>query len=155
MRHFRIIGLVGLLLLGIILSGLAMLSFTARRPANLGVSQGRLANCPSSPNCVSTQADKQDALHWIAPLEFHGTKAEAAQRLRSVLERLPRTCVATDRDGYLHVEFTSRLFRFVDDVEFWINEAGRQIEFRSASRVGHSDLGANRKRMDQRAGPRV
>ena len=123
-----------------------VLSFSAGRPANLGVKDGKFAPCPTSPNCVSTQAD--DEGHKILPMDFTGSAAEAMAKLKQAIATLPRTHIVTESPVYLHVECTSMLFRFVDDVEFWIDEANHVIHFRSASRVGHSDLGVNRARME-------
>lgn len=124
----------------------AILSASAQRPGNLGVVDGRLADCPPSPNCVCTQATA--ASQQVQPIPFTGSAAEAADRLRAVLSRQPRTATITDRGDYLHAEATSRLFRYVDDVECFIDADKQVIHFRSASRVGHSDLGVNRQRMD-------
>jgi uncharacterized protein (DUF1499 family) len=123
-----------------------VLSFSAGRPANLGVKDGKLAACPSSPNCVSTQAD--DEGHKIEPITFTGSKADAMTKLKQAIATLPRTHIVTETADYLHVECTSLMVRFVDDVEFWIDEANHVIHFRSASRVGHGDLGVNRARME-------
>jgi uncharacterized protein (DUF1499 family) len=135
----------GLFLLPIV--GLALLSAFSRRPSNLGVIDGQLAACPDSPNCVSTGAS--DRQHHMEALSFHGSAREALERIKAVVASLPRTKLADERDNYLHFEFTSALFRFVDDVEFLIDEPSGKIDFRSASRVGHGDLGANRQRMEQ------
>jgi uncharacterized protein (DUF1499 family) len=126
---------------------LALLSLLARPPANLGAPGGRLTPCPDSPNCVCTQAD--DDRHRIEPLHFEGGPDMAMGRLRAVLEAWPRTRVVTAADDYVHAECRSRVFRFVDDVEFLLDREGRVIHFRSASRVGHSDLGVNRRRMEE------
>jgi uncharacterized protein (DUF1499 family) len=123
---------------------LALLSALARRPANLGAKGGRLAPCPNTPNCVCTH----DAAHRIEPLRFVGSAEEAMKRLRGVLAAWPRTRVVTAADGYLHAECRSRLFRFVDDVEFLLDPQAHVIHFRSASRAGRSDLGVNRRRME-------
>ncbi len=123
------------------------LSAMAKLPTNLGVQNGKLAPCPASPNCVSTQAT--DAAHHIEPISFSGSTAAAKDRLKRVIASLPRTKIVTDEPNYLHVEATSFLFRFVDDVEFYLDEGQGLIHFRSASRVGYSDLGANRNRMEQ------
>ncbi len=125
---------------------LATLSALAKRPSNLGVTDGQLAPCPSSPNCVSTQAT--NPRHAIEPLRFTGSADAARDRLVQVLKAQPRAKIITQTDNYIHAEFTSRLFRFVDDVEFFIDEEKSVIHFRSASRVGYSDLGANRQRME-------
>jgi uncharacterized protein (DUF1499 family) len=137
--------LAALLLLPVL--GLAVLSLLAQRPTNLGVVEGRLAACPSSPNCVSTLAADEE--HRMPPIPFSGTPAETWARLKEVLAAMPRMGIIADEGNYLHAEATSRLFRFVDDVEFYLDEDARLIHFRSASRVGHSDLGANRARMEQ------
>jgi uncharacterized protein (DUF1499 family) len=125
---------------------LAMFSFFSRKPDNLGVHNGRLADCPSSPNCVGTQAT--DANHRMEPILFRGTPAEAMAHLKTVVAAMPRSKIVTADEQYLHVEFTSRVFRFVDDVEFLIDSDSKTIHFRSASRLGRSDLGVNRQRME-------
>ena len=107
---------------------------------------GRLSPCPASPNCVCSQDD--EVIHQIEPLRFVGAPREAWQRLATVLTQLPRTRIVTTDSTYLHVEFTTPLLRFVDDVEFLLDETAAVIHVRSASRVGHSDLGANRTRIE-------
>lgn len=124
---------------------LAVLSATARRPTTLGVRDGRLAPCPDSPNCVSTQADR--GASRMEPMPILGDPTDVLPRLRAVLSAMPRSRIVTADDNYLHAEFTSALFRFVDDVEFCVDREQRVIHFRSASRVGKSDLGVNRQRM--------
>jgi uncharacterized protein (DUF1499 family) len=124
-----------------------MMSFFSRRPSQLGVVQGRLADCPRSPNCVSTQADNDD--QRMEPIPFSGPPGEARQRLQTLIRQMPRTRIVTSEDQYLHAEFRSALFRFVDDVEFLIDPEAQVIHFRSASRVGYSDLGVNRRRMER------
>lgn len=118
-----------------------------RRPEGLGLVDGRLAPCPDTPNCVSSLAT--DERHGMEPLVFEGSAEEAWEQLQRVVEGLPRTEVVTRRDDYLHVEFTTALMRFVDDVEFQLDRLDRRIQFRSASRAGYSDLRANRRRMER------
>ncbi len=115
-------------------------------PPTLGVSGDQLAPCGSRPNCVSSQAS--DGEHAIAPLPRTGTATESLDRLAAIIEALPRTRIVTRTDSYLHAEFKSRLFGFVDDVEFYAPEGDEVVHFRSASRLGYSDLGANRARME-------
>src|SRR5262245_39449813 len=107
------------------IAGLALLSIFCRRPDNLGVVAGRLAPCPASPNCGSTQAD--DPGHRLEPIPFRGSSAEALGRIKAVVASRPRTKIVTETDNYLHAEFTSALFRFVDDVEFLIDETEGKI----------------------------
>jgi uncharacterized protein (DUF1499 family) len=106
-----------------------------------------LSPCPSSPNCVSTQA--QDESHAIAPLRYQKTRAEAKEALKAIIRTLPRTTLVEEDDTYLHYEFTSLLLRFVDDVEFLFDDEAKTIHFRSASRTGYGDLGVNRRRMEE------
>jgi uncharacterized protein (DUF1499 family) len=118
----------------------------SKRPAELGVRNGKLAACPDKPNCVSTQAD--DDAHAIAPLRLQaGPEAAMAAAINEVNE-LPRTTLITQEKFYLHAECRSLIFRFVDDLELWIDAENRMLHARSASRVGYSDLGVNRQRVE-------
>jgi uncharacterized protein (DUF1499 family) len=120
---------------------------SASRPKNLGAAGGRLVPCPHSPNCVSTQA--VDDVHKIAPFSYTSTKEQAMDRLVAVINSMPRTRIVTRTDTYLYVEFTTALMRYVDDVEFCLNDEKKTIDFRSASRIGYGDMGVNRKRMEE------
>lgn len=140
-----VIGIVVVVIL-LPIVGLATLSLLARRPTNLGVVEGKLAPCPDTPNCVGTQAT--DAEHHAEPIPFAGDRATSLARMKRVLAALPRCRIVTATDDYLHAECTSLLFRFVDDVEFYFDDTDQTIQFRSASRVGRSDLGVNRARME-------
>ncbi len=106
-----------------------------------------LVPCPSSPNCVSTQA--QDAGHAIPPFRYRKSRVEAKEALKEVIRSLPRTKLVEEDESYLHYEFTSLLLRFVDDVEFLFDDETKTLHFRSASRTGYGDLGVNRTRMEQ------
>ena len=126
---------------------LGLLSALSRRPENLGAIDGRLAACPASPNCVATQSGLPSQL--LPPWSFEGSPQAALARLKQIVGEMPRAKIVAASEHYLHAEFTSALFRFVDDVEFLIDPAAKLIHFRSASRVGYSDLGANRRRMQE------
>lgn len=106
-----------------------------------------LGPCPTSPNCVSTQA--LDEGHAIAPFRYRKSRVEAKEALKEVVRSLPRTKLVEEDESYLHYEFTSLLMRFVDDVEFLFDDETKTLHFRSASRTGYGDLGVNRKRMEQ------
>lgn len=120
--------------------------FAGNRPDNLGVTSGQLAPCPSSPNCVSSQS--QDAEHSIEPLTFKTTPEVAFADLKTIVQSLERTRIITETADYLYVEFTSKLMGFVDDVEFYLDKTANAIQVRSASRLGESDLGVNRRRVE-------
>jgi len=126
-----------------------VLSLTSCRAAESKAHTLPFAPCPDSPNCVSTVADPDDNVHYMAPLTYQGAVTDVHAKLLAIIEKLPRTTVIEQRTNYLHVEFRSLIFRFVDDVEFYIDENAGLVHFRSASRLGYSDLGVNRKRMEK------
>ena len=103
--------------------------------------------CPKSPNCVSSQAT--DRGHAIDPLRFSGDADSAWKTLKGILGGLERTAIVEESSTYLHVVSTSRIFRFVDDVEFVLEAAAGEIQVRSASRSGYSDMGVNRRRVEE------
>ncbi|MRR15961.1 MAG: DUF1499 domain-containing protein [Deltaproteobacteria bacterium] len=112
-----------------------------------GVAGSGLKPCPKSPNCVSSEAG--DPEHAILPLAYSGTREEARARLREVLAQMKRITIVADKGDYIHAEARSLIFRFVDDVEFYFPAGEKVIHVRSASRIGHSDLGVNRKRVEE------
>ena len=120
--------------------------FTGKRPSNLGVRDGKLAPCPSTPNCVCSQSE--DAEHKIEPLTYKSTPEVAFTQLKQAIASQPRTKIITESPNYLYAEFTSAIMKFVDDVEFYLDEDAKVIHVRSASRLGQSDLGVNRKRIE-------
>ena len=122
--------------------------FAGSPPDNLGARNGRLAPCPPSPNCVVSQAG-DDTVHEIAPIAYQGDRNAARSTLLKVLGVVPRTEVLVEEDNYIRVEFTTRLMGFVDDGEFYLPSDESVIHVRSASRLGESDLGLNRRRLEQ------
>jgi uncharacterized protein (DUF1499 family) len=106
-----------------------------------------LPPCPHAPNCVSSQAI--DAAQRVSPLEFAGPWEAARDRLVDALRSLPRTEIVTVDGAYVHATHTSRVFRFVDDVECLIDPEASLIQIRSASRVGRYDFGVNRQRVEE------
>jgi len=105
-----------------------------------------LPSCPNRPNCVSSQASNPS--HFIEPLRFSGSPAEAWAALKFALQSLPRTSVVEEAGWYLRAEAKSRIFGFVDDVEFLMDVPKGVIHVRSASRTGYNDLGVNRDRIE-------
>ena len=105
-----------------------------------------LKACPDTPNCISSLA--KTASVYIAPLSLKNPQLDPKQTLKTLLAEQPRWLLLTETDDYLHYQVTSWLFRFKDDVEFKIDLKNQQSHFRSASRLGISDFGANRKRME-------
>lgn len=113
-------------------------------PGKLGLVDGQLHPCPGSPNCVNSE--DHDAS--IEPLAYAGSGEAAFRSLIEFLGQEPRTEVVSVERDYAHVVFRSALFRFPDDVELRLDEAASVIHVRSASRLGYSDLGANRRRVE-------
>lgn len=119
-----------------------MFNFSGTKPTNLGVKDGKLAACPGTPNCVNSQST--DAQSKVEPLP-----GVAIADLRKVIETMERTTIIEQTDNYLYAEFKSKLMGYVDDVEFYRDPTANVIHVRSASRLGQSDLGVNRKRVEE------
>lgn len=125
------------------------LSLKSQQQPALGLRDGRLAICPSKPNCICSEtvvvSDRSD----VAPIDIRSKNSVQAWRvLNLTVERLGGEIVKSE-DDYLHAIFTSTVFRFVDDLEARLDAADGVIHLRSASRVGHSDFGVNRKRVER------
>ncbi|PSB10203.1 hypothetical protein C7B62_10285 [Pleurocapsa sp. CCALA 161] len=136
------------IIIGIIITLSSSLSFCATAYAAIGLdNNGHLSACPSSPNCVVSQDG--DEKHIIEPIAYQGDRHQAKETLLKVLSVVPRTKIIEDTGNYIHAESTSRIFKFVDDAEFYFPEDQNVIQVRSASRVGESDLGVNRRRIEQ------
>ena len=116
-----------------------------RRQSSLAGDGGRLAPCPGTPNCVSTE-DATPAASML-PIPFRDAPEEAQHRARAALLAEPRLRIVAERPGYLRAEARSRALRFVDDVEIAIDADARLIRFRAAARLGRRDFGVNRARM--------
>ena len=151
----RVLGAVALLLVGAA-AGVALhlatsagdTMFAGKRPEYLGVKDGKLPRCKSTPNCVSSQTDPADAGHYLPPIRFQGTAADAMAAVRKAVEAMQRATVLRHDANYLYAEFRSTLMGFVDDVEFTHDEKAGVIHVRSASRLGRRDFGVNRARVE-------
>jgi uncharacterized protein (DUF1499 family) len=128
----------------LIYSGL--ITMTLNAPSQANEATKKLPMCPNSPNCVSSQA--ANAEHFIAPFKIKGKPEEAWVALRQALAGLERTAITEANGDELHAESTSLVFRFVDDINAILDADAKLIHIRSASRVGYSDLGVNRKRVE-------
>jgi uncharacterized protein (DUF1499 family) len=138
---------VAILVVAAALIGAGQLGWLAgSRPSDLGVRGGRLKPPPRTPNAVSSQAT--DDPHRIEPLRFAGDPAQAFARLRELVASCAGAVIVAESPGYLHAEFSTRWLGFVDDVELYLDGSANVIHVRSASRLGHSDLGTNRRRVE-------
>ncbi|MEO8891401.1 MAG: DUF1499 domain-containing protein [Coleofasciculaceae cyanobacterium] len=120
--------------------------FTGTQPTNIGIQSEKLAACPGTPNCVNSQS--LDPQSKIAPIAYNSTSAEVMTKLKTVIGDMERTKIITETNNYLYAEFTSKLMGFVDDVEFLLDDNAKVIQVRSASRLGQSDMGVNRQRIE-------
>ena len=112
----------------------------------IGIVDGKFYPCPDTPNCVSTLAtDKQ---HKIDPIKYSGSLSETKEKVIKIIDSLKRSKIITNKENYIHAEFRSATFRFIDDVELLFDDSEKIIHFRSRARLGHSDMGVNRKRME-------
>lgn len=130
-----------------VMTGIIFTGNTWADTSTLGVKNGQLSPCPPSNNCVVSQ--NPDAKHTIDPITYHVDRDTARKTLVKVLSVVPRTEVIEQTDNYIHALSKSRIFKFVDDVEFYLPSDEPVIHTRSASRVGESDLGVNRRRVEQ------
>lgn len=112
---------------------------------NYGIIEDELRPCPESPNCVSSQDKKQT--HYIEPIKVESVKS-SIQILVNHFNKNPSYSLQQVSNNYLHVIFKSKIFGFRDDVEFFGDPKNNLLHVRSASRVGRSDLNANRKRVE-------
>jgi len=148
----RLMGLAGVL---------GLCGCQGKRP-DLGIVDGALTPCPDKPNCVlSTAADER---HSIEPIALSGAGSEDFERLKKIVKGMPRVTVVVDEPHYLHAEFASRLMGFVDDLELYLEDGDRRAAspsanirsaairsaaIRSAARLGLSDMGVNRRRVEE------
>ena len=122
-------------------------------PTDLGVHEGRLKPPSKTPNSVTSQASlypdhSQRSYADIAPLLGNGDPEATLDRIAGIVEAMDGARIVKKEPGYLYAQFTSRLMKYVDDAEFWLDPAAGVIQVRSASRLGSSDLGVNRKRIE-------
>jgi uncharacterized protein (DUF1499 family) len=135
---------IAAILAAIIVGLWVVVQFLGRNPpAGLGVHEGGLAECPDTPNCVCSDCERPDKM---PPLEFSGDVAPAKAALKSTL-RAKGIAIVEEQENYIRAVATTPLMRFKDDLEFLIVPEEKKIHFRSASRLGKSDLGKNRARL--------
>jgi uncharacterized protein (DUF1499 family) len=118
---------------------------SGKRPSHLGVKQGKLAAPSNKPNNVSSQADSKHTA-FVMPLLLKGDAAKQWQQLQAKVAAMTGASIITTTPNYIHAEFKTPLMGFVDDVELLLD--GKQVHVRSASRLGYSDWGVNRKRVE-------
>jgi uncharacterized protein (DUF1499 family) len=128
-------------------AALLLIGCSGKTPQGLGMKDGQFSPCPESPNCVSSQA--ADTVHHVSPIQAHGSPDVVMVDLAESIESIYGGKVVAVEGTYLRAEFTSRVFRFVDDFECFYDEARGVIEVRSASRLGYSDFNVNKSRVEE------
>lgn len=118
----------------------------SRFPKNLGVHNGHLAPCPNRPSCVSSESKEER--HFVPPLSTAGVENPMEELIKILLNKEKATLVK-ENPSYLHVEFRSPIFNFVDDAEFYYDKERDLIEVRSVARVGYYDFDVNKKRIEE------
>jgi uncharacterized protein (DUF1499 family) len=111
------------------------------------ISQNFNFKCPKTPNCVSSAAE--DDSHRIEPLKFDGNPKKEINKIEKIIKNMKRSEIVLKTDKKIHVVFKSFLFRFKDDVFFEADDDKKIINIKSAARVGYSDFGVNRKRLEK------
>lgn len=137
-------GILGVVLA--ILLYLVILSVLSRTAPEVGLADGVLLPCPDSSNCVSSLDTDKGA--YIEPLVFEGSPDAAWLAVKDAIQKHGGR-IEKENNNYMWTTFRTRIFRFVDDVEVLKDSEMNKIYFRSASRVGRSDMGANRKRVER------
>ncbi len=143
---------IGVLLVAVGCTGQAGF-FAGTEPADLGVRDGRLKAPSNTDNSVTSQAalfpdSPQREAAAIAPLALRGSGLATIARIAAIVEGTDGAKLIRSGPDYLYAQYTSRVMRFVDDVEFWYDPQTQVVQVRSASRLGKSDLGVNRRRIE-------
>ncbi|MEH1874348.1 DUF1499 domain-containing protein [Nostoc sp.] len=143
----RLLRSIAFVILLTLINSLILPAATWAASSGLGVNNGHLSSCPASDNCVVSQ--NGDSKHAINPIAYHIDRNAARKTLLKALTVVPRTEIIEQTDNYIHALSKSRIFKFIDDVEFYFPPNESVIHVRSAARVGESDLGVNRRRLEQ------
>ena len=138
--------IIAVILVISLIANISLAIKSQKMPDNLGLKDGMLGPCPETPNCIcSEKHTKGDQQHFMEPIRVRTEKK--FNELKQVLIQQGGRIISED-GNYVHATFSSRIFRFVDDVELRFEPEKKVAHIRSASRMGHSDLGVNRKRVN-------
>lgn len=123
-------------------------SCSSERPKNIGLQSNKLQMCVDKKNCVSSTNNTSDS-NYIEPIKMIEPLEVAKEKISKIILKNKSAKIIKLNPTYIYAEYTSSIFKFVDDVEFFLSEKDKQIYIRSASRVGHSDFGVNKKRIEE------
>lgn len=113
----------------------------------LGVTNGHLKPVDDKPNSVSSQTDIKR--NYMEPISYSGSNAQSQSKIKKSILNMKQIELVEEKVNYLHYVETSKVFKFKDDIEFYFDDSKQVIHFRSKSRVGYSDFGVNKKRMQK------
>jgi len=117
------------------------------RSKDFYLTNGRFVELPKTPNAVSTQTIYPEKL--VEPMRFKNSLNESKEKLLIALKKYGGYNISKDEGNIIQLVFTTKLMRFKDDAVFYFDEEEKLIHFRSASRIGYSDMGLNRKRYEE------
>ena len=142
----KVLSLLVLVIILAVLLRIAVVQFsTDKIPESVSTNNGKLADCPNTPNCQASVATRESQL--VAPFRFSSEPDQVIDVLANIIRELPRYTIVTQQADYLHATFKTALMGYTDDIEFRLNDQKTWLDVRSASRLGKSDFGANRKRI--------
>jgi len=104
--------------------------------------------CPKNPNCVSSFENPKNEKNFIRPIKFLGQKETIIKKLVTLIENNPNAKIVERKENYIRAEYTSSFFKFVDDIQFYFGKKNI-IHIKSSSRVGYSDFGKNKQRVEE------
>ncbi len=112
----------------------------------LKAGQSTLGDCPDTPNCVGSESSR--SAQMVERFSIEHSSGNTLQILATIIEAQAGATIVKQNETYLHAEYTTKLMRYIDDVEFLLSDNGQSLQVRSASRLGKSDLGANAERVE-------
>jgi uncharacterized protein (DUF1499 family) len=138
--------ILGVIIVLILLMVVKMIVDNNKTPKTIGVNNGKLAAMPNSPNAVSSQATEKEKK--VEPLEFKGDIDESKEAILEIIKSMGNVNIIENKEDYIYAVFTTEKMKYKDDVEFYFDKKSKVIHFRSASRVGYSDMGLNKQRYE-------
>ncbi len=121
----------------------------SERPQKLGIHGAQLYPCSEKPHCRSSYSAQKDEKHYIKPLRMIESKELAYKKIQGILSKYKSAKIIKMDPSYIHAEFTSSIFKFIDDIEFHFVWEKKMIHIKSSSRIGYWDLGSNKKRIEE------
>jgi uncharacterized protein (DUF1499 family) len=155
MARYALLFVLAIAILALVLLVAGQAGFlSGRDPGDLGVKDGKLKRPSKTENSVTSQADlwadhPMQAYARIEPIKITGDGHLEMAKILGILQAMPRTTIVTEDSGYIYAQCTTRLLKFTDDVEFYLDKPAGVIHVRSASRMGRKDFGVNRARVEQ------